>query len=512
MKKKFLESDLATGLVGVFFSFFYMAFYAWYKAKVQHQGGPAVENALSFLPFKTPFINISRDYYDIWMILFATVISMVGWDRFKYIQKHRLIFSIFSLVMLTITAYVGLGKLKFFTAPTTSFMSFSWTNFEIPVIIYIFISLAFFILYAWKKYSSLLNKGDIRRAAYSAFHRWLAIFSVISLFLWFTYGHPYFSGSNWNNWKISTAYLWFIVLSVGYPYIFFTVLLRHHRFGEERRDSGLIFISTFRSFVSSLNKKSFRPLYLRTKNRNWRITIFDFFVKAFFLPIMLSDIFLEGGNFFRNIPRVIINYTQNTLSSEALFNITYDFLLHSVFFIDVIIGIIGYSMASRWLHNKVRSVDLTAGGWAIVLICYPPYNSASGSVFPFKAHLAGEVPSIFTDPSVLLTLKIIVLFFFSIYTLATVSFGLRFSNLTNRGIITNGPYAIVRHPAYISKALGWWALHIIAFTNIWNYIALLAWNGVYFLRAMTEERHLRKDPEYLEYCKRVKWRFIPGIF
>ena len=34
--------------------------------------------------------------------------------------------------------------------------------------------------------------------------------------------------------------------------------------------------------------------------------------------------------------------------------------------------------------------------------------------------------------------------------------GPRFSNLTHRGILTHGPYAWSKHPAYLSKNLFWW--------------------------------------------------------
>ena len=48
------------------------------------------------------------------------------------------------------------------------------------------------------------------------------------------------------------------------------------------------------------------------------------------------------------------------------------------------------------------------------------------------------------------------LFLTAIYAWATVAFGMRFSNLTYRGILTHGPYRWTRHPAYLSKNLFWW--------------------------------------------------------
>src|SRR3546814_15696650 len=44
----------------------------------------------------------------------------------------------------------------------------------------------------------------------------------------------------------------------------------------------------------------------------------------------------------------------------------------------------------------------------------------------------------------------------AVYSWATMAFGIRFSNLTHRGIITHGTYAFTRHPAYISKNMTWW--------------------------------------------------------
>ena len=79
-------------------------------------------------------------------------------------------------------------------------------------------------------------------------------------------------------------------------------------------------------------------------------------------------------------------------------------------------------------------------------------------------------------------------------------------------VITTGPYAIVRHPMYAGAlayllamplALGsWWGL--IAFAAI---APLLAW------RMFDEERFLaRRLPGYADYCAKVRWRLIPGLF
>ena len=91
--------------------------------------------------------------------------------------------------------------------------------------------------------------------------------------------------------------------------------------------------------------------------------------------------------------------------------------------------------------------------------------------------------------------------------LATVVFGIRFSNLTYRGVLTNGPYRFTRHPAYLSKNLFWWCSVMpflvtsgSAVDAIRNTFFLLVVNGIYYWRARTEEAHLlAEDPKYREY-------------
>ena len=43
-------------------------------------------------------------------------------------------------------------------------------------------------------------------------------------------------------------------------------------------------------------------------------------------------------------------------------------------------------------------------------------------------------------------------------------------------------------------------------------LGLFAWILIFYLRAITEERHLLKDSEYQKYTEEVKYRFIPNLF
>ena len=94
----------------------------------------------------------------------------------------------------------------------------------------------------------------------------------------------------------------------------------------------------------------------------------------------------------------------------------------------------------------------------------------------------------------------------AIYAWATVAFGIRFSNLTHRGILTHGPYRWTRHPAYLTKNLFWWfsSLPFLTTTGsltdmVRNCALLGVTNAVYYWRAKTEEQHLSADPAYQAY-------------
>jgi protein-S-isoprenylcysteine O-methyltransferase Ste14 len=79
-------------------------------------------------------------------------------------------------------------------------------------------------------------------------------------------------------------------------------------------------------------------------------------------------------------------------------------------------------------------------------------------------------------------------------------------------VISTGPYAIVRNPMYASAAVylvgmalalgSWWGLIASVIT-----ILGLVW------RLFDEEKFLAESlPGYAEYCARVRWHLIPGIF
>lgn len=170
------------------------------------------------------------------------------------------------------------------------------------------------------------------------------------------------------------------------------------------------------------------------------------------------------------------------------------------------------------MKNKIKSVEPTMFWWVVALACYPPFNLATWNILWWYSN---EKP-IFWDNIYHYILTILLLIFFAIYSRASIALWFKASNLTNRWIVERWPYRFVRHPAYISKNIARfiWTIpaYIIAFTNKDLKIFLLIsfsffwWTIIYFLRAYTEEKHLEKDPEYIKYQNKVKYKFIPWIW
>ena len=83
--------------------------------------------------------------------------------------------------------------------------------------------------------------------------------------------------------------------------------------------------------------------------------------------------------------------------------------------------------------------------------------------------------------------------------------------IARREIKTGGLYNIVRHPMYCSDILlrvGF----VIGYFSWLNLGLVLVSSALYVLRARLEEGFLAKTPEYENYMKKVKYRFIPGVY
>jgi len=222
-------------------------------------------------------------------------------------------------------------------------------------------------------------------------------------------------------------------------------------------------------------------------------------VKGFFTAFMIS---IVPGNWFDAVRADSAAIVANPVALAY-------WLIAVMFMVDVIFATVGYVLTMKPLDAHIRSANPYAAGWTAALICYPPFwIMADGG--PLDYHIgAGVWNQWLADyPLASAAMGAWLVFLTGVYAWATVAFGFRFSNLTHRGILTHGPYAWTKHPAYVSKNLFWWfaVLPFLATTGnpvdmIRNTAVCALVSCVYYWRAKTEERHLSEDPAYVEYSE-----------
>jgi len=184
-------------------------------------------------------------------------------------------------------------------------------------------------------------------------------------------------------------------------------------------------------------------------------------------------------------------------------------LITAMFVVDIAFATVGYVLTMKPLDSHIRSANPYAAGWMAALICYPPFIMM-GDGGPLDYHIGTAEWSDWLAgyPSVVAAYGAVLVGLTAIYAWATVAFGLRFSNLTHRGVLTHGPYAWTKHPAYLAKNSFWWlsTLPFLATTGspidaVRNTLLMAAVSGVYYWRARTEEKHLGADPAYRAYAE-----------
>ncbi|VUD52319.1 hypothetical protein TDB9533_01606 [Thalassocella blandensis] len=364
-----------------------------------------------------------------------------------------------------------------------------------------------------KRYSDFLSSALANYLCY------LLLFKLVVLF--FQWGGEYGyqrRAAYYQAWFMFVEAAFTVYLWAGLPYVLLTRAFKHDPESDKTDLSNLVFkvITYLLSFP--LKIKSWREPFATEHKKATRALL----VKLFFTPLMtvffcdqFPHLVSNVGYVFNTIPDLIAsgNYNHKRFNND-FFNVS----IALIFSIDVALAWVGYVISSRWVDNQTKSAEPTMLGWMVCITCYPPFQMFLGLYFPAP----GEREVLRFDHQWVITFTTgLMLLSYFVYMSATMWFGVRFSNLTNRGIIRSGPYAIIRHPAYASKNFAWWCVMFPAVlfnaANTGLHVAIIQTIGlvfmtwIYYMRAITEERHLSADPYYLEYCKQVKYRFIPGV-
>ena len=155
-----------------------------------------------------------------------------------------------------------------------------------------------------------------------------------------------------------------------------------------------------------------------------KVSVLFYFVKIFFTPIMI--------NFLINNTRSLIQFLSNSNSFEfTKANIlgSYFYLIfYLILMIDTAIFAFGYLFESSFLKNTVKSVEPTALGWMVTLMCYPPFNDLTGRFLGWYSSDFND----FGNININIIAGAFSLLAFAIYCWASIALGFKASNLTNR--------------------------------------------------------------------------------
>ena len=245
-------------------------------------------------------------------------------------------------------------------------------------------------------------------------------------------------------------------------------------------------------------------------------------VKLIFGPLMLNSAFVEIKACEQLIGRA------HSLAGWVALDFGYIMFVHLIFLLDSCLFFIGYHSESGLLKNELKAVETNLWRILVCIVCYAPFNLVTITVLG---------PSL-QDPYILIgggvrgigtwVLRAGAVLFLILLISSSLSLFTRASNLTNRGIVNWGPYRYVRHPGYFAKNMFWlmtivpvlvphpstalfsWSRYFVA--SVATVAGFLGWCTIYFFRSITEEQFLMQDPDYVTYCKRVKYRFIPGVY
>jgi len=172
-------------------------------------------------------------------------------------------------------------------------------------------------------------------------------------------------------------------------------------------------------------------------------------------------------------------------------------------------------------HRLIGVVFFVQQVWvAVAFLVRRPASVVTGRPVDWVAAWGGSFGGFLLRPSGLhpawgilagLTLQILGL---SLWAVAFVKLGRSFGLVAaDRGLVTSGPYAVVRHPLYASYLLAQLG-YFLQSVSAWNALVIALTWACQLLRIGAEERLLvRTNPAgYGGYRARVRWRLVPPVW
>lgn len=316
----------------------------------------------------------------------------------------------------------------------------------------------------------------------------------LGLYELFPFFQFYFSG--WKNFGISKSSFWvengLYFLAIAYLFVIPVMIQRYDKVDKKTK-----------SFIV------FEKLVQRKFDKEFWFCIRVFILKFIYIPLMCLGAIYYG----EVLVSVVLKIKEIETASWNVIQWINEYLFQCFIYLAMTVVLIvyafGYCVESEFLNNRIKSVDDNLFSWIVTLICYWPLYPLVFYVIPMGA----QDIAFYKNVEITTVVRIFIMLTISIKVWSVLTLGSRSSNLTNRGIVTYGPYKWVRHPHYLTKLIVMWIGVVPSMIqNYWLIGGMIFWTTIYVLRALTEEQHLKRDTDYSNYMKKVKWRFIPGIY
>jgi protein-S-isoprenylcysteine O-methyltransferase Ste14 len=170
-------------------------------------------------------------------------------------------------------------------------------------------------------------------------------------------------------------------------------------------------------------------------------------------------------------------------------------------------------------HRLIGAAFLVEQAWFVIaFLIRRPARASAGRLGPWLLAAAGTFGGLLFRPAGLhpawgvsagLVLQLAGL---ALAVTALVVLGRSFGFVAaDRGLVTRGPYAVVRHPVYAAYIVIQ-AGYLIQAISARNVAVLVFVTGCNIGRAIAEERVLAGSADYEAYRRRVRWRLVPGLF
>ncbi len=184
---------------------------------------------------------------------------------------------------------------------------------------------------------------------------------------------------------------------------------------------------------------------------------------------------------------------------------------------DAVVKAIDNGDLSSWLGVGYSVLKLMiAGAFTVFVVTRSPARRRAREPIAYLACAAAILPAVLQTPAetatpgIVVAGEVVALLGVAWVLVSALALGRCFGVLPEaRGLVTHGPYELVRHPLYLGEFTAMAGL-LIASPSARNLVAGAVFAGAQLLRMRLEERALvREFPEYAEYASRTP-RVVPS--